>query len=102
MNRGEVWWFELPDVGRRPGLILTRQAAIPILTSLLIVPATRTIRGIPTELELGPADGMPATCVLSFDNVLTVPKSLLTRRITVLTPGRLDHLCRTLRIATGC
>ena len=27
MNRGEVWWYELPDVGRRPGCVLTRQAA---------------------------------------------------------------------------
>ncbi|MDQ3677127.1 MAG: type II toxin-antitoxin system PemK/MazF family toxin [Actinomycetota bacterium] len=67
MNRGEVWWYELPDSGRRPGLILTRQAAIPVLSALLVAPATRTIRGIATQVRLGPEDGMPTECALSFD-----------------------------------
>lgn len=102
MNRGEIWWFELPDVGRRPGCILTRQAAIGVLGSVLIAPATRTIRGIPTEIELGPADGLPAVCALSFDNLLTVPKALLTRRIATLGPTRMPELCRALNVATGC
>lgn len=102
MNRGEIWWFELPDVGRRPGCILTRQAAIPVLNAVLIAPATRTVRDIPTELQLGPADGMPVPCALSLDNLLTVPKALLTRRITTLAPGRLTKLCRALNAATGC
>ena len=67
MNRGEVWWYELADVGRRPGCILTRQAAIPVLNAVLVAPATRTIRGIPTEMRLGPEDGMPDDCALSFE-----------------------------------
>ena len=54
MNRGEVWWLEHPDAGRRPVCVLTRQAAIPVLTSVLVAPATRTIRDIPTELRLTP------------------------------------------------
>ena len=102
MKRGEVWWYELPDVGRRPGCILTRPAAIGVLNAVLIAPATRTIRGIPTEMRLGPADGMPVECALSFDNLLTVPKALLTSRITVLDPTRVAELRLTLEIATGC
>ena len=102
MNRGEVWWYELPDVARRPGCILTRQAAIPVLNAVLIAPATRTIRGIPTEMRLGPEDGMPADCALSFDNLLTVPTALLVEHITTVAPERLQELCTALNIAAGC
>jgi mRNA interferase MazF len=102
VNRGEVWWYELPDSGRRPGCILTRQGAIPVLNALLLAPATRTIRGIATQVRLGPEDGMPTECALSFDNLLTVPKALLTERITRLSPPRLAELCAALEVATGC
>ena len=77
-----MWWVEHPDAGRRPFLILTRQAAIPILSSVLGVPATRTIRQIPTEVVLDRADGMPEECALSLDNLTTVPKELFRDRIT--------------------
>ena len=63
MNRGEVWWVEHPDVGRRPACVLTRDAAIPVLRAVLVAPATRTVRGIPTEVALGPDDGMPEEVV---------------------------------------
>ncbi len=102
MNRGEVWWYEIPDSGRRPGVILTRQAAIPVLNAVLIAPATRTIRAIATQVRLGTDDGMPAECALSFDNLVTVPKSLLTERITRLSPARLAELCVALEVAAGC
>ena len=102
MNRGEVWWYELPDSGRRPGCILTRQAAIPVLNVVLVAPATRTIRGIATQVRLGPQDGMPTECALSFDNLVTVPKALLTERITRLPPTRLAELCVALDVAAGC
>ena len=90
MNRGEIWWLEHPEAGRRPACILTRQAAIPALRSVLVAPATRTIRGIPTEVAL------------SLDNLTTVPKGLLTERITRLNQARLGELCAALRVATGC
>jgi mRNA interferase MazF len=102
VNRGEVWWVEHPDAGRRPACVLTRQAAIPVLNSSLVAPATRTIRGIPTEVALTRADGMPDDCALSFDNLTTVPKALLTTRITTLPDARLPELCAALRAATGC
>jgi mRNA interferase MazF len=40
MARGEVWWVEDPASGRRPFLILTRDAAIPVLRNIVAVPAT--------------------------------------------------------------
>jgi mRNA interferase MazF len=102
VNRGEVWWVEHPDAGRRPACVVTREAAIPVLTSVLVAPATRTVRGIPTELQLSIDDGMPADCALSFDNLTTVPKALLTERITELPAARQAELCAALRLATGC
>jgi mRNA interferase MazF len=102
VNRGEVWWLEHPEAGRRPACILTRQAAIPVLRSVLVAPATRTVRGIATEVMLGPDEGMPEQCALSFDNLTTVPKALLTERITRLPTGKLAELCAALRVATGC
>ena len=102
MNRGEVWWVEHPDAGRRPACVLTRQAAIPVLGSVLVAPATRTVRGIPTEVPLTRAEGMPDDCALSFDNITTVPKALLTTRITRVPDARLTELCDALRSATGC
>jgi mRNA interferase MazF len=102
VTRGEVWWAEHPEAGRRPFLVLTREAAIPALQRIVAVPATRTIRGIPTEVVLDVDDGMPQRCALSFDNVTTVPKSLLTERICRLGIDRLTEACRALRIATGC
>jgi mRNA interferase MazF len=102
VNRGDVWWVEHPEAGRRPACILTRQAAIPVLTSVLVAPATRTVRAIPTEVRLGPDDGMPADCALSFDNLATVPKALLVERITTVPEARRDELCSALRAATGC
>ena len=101
MNRGEIWWVEHPEAGRRPACVLTRQAAIGVLNALLVAPATRTIREIPTEVLLGPEDGMPERCALSFDNLTTVPKGLLTSRITMVPLDRHEELCAALGARAG-
>jgi len=102
VNRGEIWWAEHPDAGRRPYLVLTRQAAIPVLERVLAVPATRTVRNIPSEVQLDEDDGMPEPCALSFDNITTMPKALLTERISRVSVERLEEICRALRAATAC
>jgi mRNA interferase MazF len=102
VDRGEVWWVEEPEVGRRPHLILTRTAAIGVLRSLVAVPATRTIRGIPTEVTLDEGDGMPTRCALLLDKTTTIPKPLFVTRITAVGPERMHQVCRALRAATGC
>ena len=100
--RGEVWWVEPPDAGRRPYLVLTRQTAIPVLHSVLAVPASRTVRRIPTEVVIDGADGMPDECALSLDNLRPVPKAFFRERITRLSVQRMDEVCRALSLATGC
>jgi mRNA interferase MazF len=101
-RRGEVWWGEIEGVGRRPFLVMTRTAAIPVLNSVLAAPVTRTVRDIPTELSLGPDDGMPTDCAASFDNLRVVPKTHLVDRVCVLEPLRLLDACRALRAAVDC
>lgn len=102
MSRGEVWWLEDPAVGRRPHLVLTRDAAIPVLHDVLVVPATRAIRGIPSEVRLDADDGMPEECVLSLDNATLMPKAFFRERICALSPDRMASVCRALAHATGC
>jgi mRNA interferase MazF len=102
VTRGEVWWGEDPDAGRRPALVLTRESAVPVLQNLIVVPATRTIRGIATEVVVGEEDGMPTRCALSADNVTTLPKAFLLERICRLGPERMHEVCAALAIATGC
>ncbi len=101
-RRGEVWWGEFEDVGRRPFLVMTRTAAIPVLQSVLAAPVTRTIRDIPTELRLGTSDGMPTDCVASFDNLRVVAKAYLVERQCTLDQVRLTEACEALRAAVDC
>jgi mRNA interferase MazF len=102
VSRGEVWWLELPDEGRRPVCVLTRQAALPALKNVVVALVTRTVRGTPTEVPLGAEDGMPIDCVLSLDTIRTVPRVLLTERISELSGTRMHEICRALATATGC
>lgn len=102
MRRGEVRWAEHPDWPRRPAVVLTRDEAIDHLNEVFVVLATTTIRGLPTEVELGPADGMPRACVLNADSVASLPKGYLGDLITTLNAERLAEVCRALDHATGC
>jgi mRNA interferase MazF len=102
VSRGDICWVELPEEGRRPVLVLTRPEAIPVLHRVLVAPLTRTIREIPTEVRLGPDDGMPDECVVSFDNVQSASRALLTGPITSLSGPRMHEVCKALAIATGC
>ncbi|HEY5343010.1 MAG TPA: type II toxin-antitoxin system PemK/MazF family toxin [Solirubrobacteraceae bacterium] len=102
MRRDEVWWHEPPDDKRRPVLILTRAEAIDSLNKLVVAPATGNIRGLPSEVPVGPEDGMPRESVISVDNTTLVRKALLTGRITTLSPERMDEVCKALDYATSC
>jgi len=100
--RGEVAWLELEQEGRRPVVVLTRDEALPRLRNVVVALVTRTIRGLDTEVELGPADGMPVECAVSLDNLRTVPQALLTESIARLDAERLDAICKALSRAAGC
>ena len=73
-----------------------------MLNALLAVPATRTIRQIPTEVVLDTVDGLPGECALSLDNLTLVPKELFRARISRLSVERMSEVCRALTLASGC
>jgi len=66
--------------------VLTRDPAIEVLTAVTCAPITRTIRGIRSEVEVGPAEGLPQVSAISCDNLITVPISVLDEKAV----GRLD------------
>lgn len=100
--RGEVWWSEDEQLGRRPVLVLSRSAVLPVLTRPLVAPLTTRVRGLPTEVALGTDDGLPKACVVSLDNVLPLSAALLVERITRLSQARMTAVCQALAVATDC
>ncbi len=101
MQRGEVWFAATPG-GDRPVLVLTRDPVAARIGSVVVAALTRTRRGLVSELELTPADGVPTECVVNFDNLHTIPRETFRRRVTALSPARMAEACRTLEAATGC
>jgi mRNA interferase MazF len=76
--RGDIIWADLgPPAERRPVCVVSRDAAIAVLTAITCAPITRTIRGIRSEVEIGPAQGLPDRSVISCDNLITIPTTLL-------------------------
>lgn len=102
VSRGAVVWLELELEGRRPVCVLTRDAAISALANVVVALVTTRVRGLPSELPLGPEDGLPQPCVISLDNLRTVPKAQLVEPITTLGAEKLAALCSALRSATDC
>jgi mRNA interferase MazF len=102
MQRGDVWFAATPG-GDRPVLILTRDPAADRIGSVVVAALTRTRRGLVSELELTTAeDGVVSDCVVNFDNIHTLPRELLRRQVTSLSPRRMAQACRALNAATGC
>jgi mRNA interferase MazF len=102
MQRGEVWFAATPG-GDWPVLVLTRDPVADRIGSIVVAALTRTRRGLVSELLLTPAeDGVPSECVVNFDNLHTVPRSVFRRRVTTLGGRRMTQACRTLRDAMGC
>ena len=101
-RRGELWFADTPG-GDRPVLVLTRDPVASRIGFVVVAALTRTRRDLVSELELSTAeDAVPSDCVVSFDNIHTIPRSAFRRRITRLSTSRLHEVCRTLRAATGC
>ena len=101
--RGEVWWCELPEVGRRPVVVLSRDAAIPRLQRAVIGPCTTTIRGIPSEVLLEPGeDPVPRTSAVNLDSVESVSLATLVARLGRLSDQRMRQICLALEIAVAC
>ena len=101
--RGEVWWCELPDIGRRPVIVLSRNAAIPRLRRAVIAPCTTTIRGLPSEVVLEPGeDPVPRHCTVNLDSIESVALGVLTERMGRLADIRMRQICDALEVAVDC
>jgi mRNA interferase MazF len=101
--RGEVWWCELPEIGRRPVVVMSRDAAIPRLRRTLVAPCTTTIRGLASEVVLEPdEDPIVLRSAVNLDSVESVSISVLVERIGRLSDQRMRQICAALEIAVDC
>ncbi|HAM56768.1 MAG TPA: hypothetical protein DCQ64_15765 [Candidatus Rokubacteria bacterium] len=102
MRRGEVWWADLPGpAGLRPVVLLSRNEAYAVRELVTVAPVTTRVRRIPTEVSLGPAEGLPKACVVKLDTITTIPRRTLTRAIGPLSPEKLAAVERALMFALG-
>ena len=102
-RRGEVWWCEPPEIGRRPVVVLSRDAAIPPLQRTLIAPCTTTLRGLASEVVLDPSeDPIPRRSAVNLDSVESVSVAILVERIGRLSEMRMREICAALDVATDC
>jgi mRNA interferase MazF len=99
-RQGEIWWAET-EAKRRPVLVVTRSEALPVLTGIVVAPITRTVRGISTEIPIGPDEGLEVDCAASFDNLQRLRRSALTERAGEL-GVRASELCGALRALADC
>lgn len=102
MSRGEIRWYTFrPPDKRRPVLILTRNDVIERLNEIIVVPVTRTIRGLTTEVILSLDDGMPVVCALNFDHVSLAQRSRIGAALCSLRESRWDEVRTALLLACG-
>ncbi len=101
--RGEVWWCEMAEIGRRPVVILSRDAVIPRHRRALVAPCTTTIRGLASEVVLEPGDDpVPRHSAVNLDSVESVSISILVSRLGRLPDTRMREICAALAIAVNC
>ncbi len=103
IERGEVRLLRFPAPDKeRPVLVLTRDSAIGYLSRVTVAPITSTIRGVPSEVALGPDDGLRQACAANLHNAVTVDQANLGRRLAQLSPRRMREVCTALAFALGC
>ncbi len=101
--RGEVWWCEMAEIGRRPVLVLSRDAVIPRHRRALVAPCTSTIRGLASEVALEPGDDpLPRRSAVNVDSVESVSIAVLVGRLGRLSDSRMREVCSALAIAVDC
>lgn len=101
ISRGEVWDADIPGVGVHAVVVVTRDPAIGVLSSLVCTLVTSTFHGHVAEVEIGREEGLDHDSAVNCDNLFTLPKSVLTRRRGRLGPSKLRRLDQALAIALG-
>ena len=100
MEQGEIWWARLEgDAGNRPVVILTRSGIISRLNDVTIAPLTRSVRNIPTHVRVTRSDGVYSDSAVNLDNIQTIPKSAIFRKIVRLRHERMDVVFAAIRVA---
>lgn len=98
-----MWWSELAEIGRRPVVVLSRDAAIPRLRRTLVAPCTTNIRALPSEVVLDPGqDPVPKVSAVNLDSVESVSVAVLVERLGVLSDDRMRDVCAALAVAVDC
>jgi mRNA interferase MazF len=93
----------LPESGRRPVVVLSRDAAIPRLRRALVAPCTTTIRSLPSEVVLEPGvDPVPQRSAVNLDSVESVSLAVLVERLGRLADARMLEICAALAVAVDC
>jgi len=102
-HRGEIWrcQFNQPNK-RRPVVVLTRDEVLPYMRSVMVAEVTSTIRGISSEVIVGPDDGLKHISAVNLDNVQTVSQRRLSGYVGKLSVEEMHEVCRALAVATGC
>lgn len=103
ISHGEIWQYEFqrPDK-RRPVVVLSRPEAIAVLHTVIVAPITSTIRGLPSEVLVGTAEGLKHDSAVNLDHIQTVERALLSHDVGRLGDAKLRAICRALAVATGC
>lgn len=103
LNRGEIWLLDLPRPDkRRPVLILSRQSLIGLLHTVTVAAITSTLRGSPTEVELGETEGLKQTSCVNLCNLFTVRGEQLRTFVGSVSTEKMREVCRALSVACGC
>ena len=103
LNRGEIWLLSLPHPDkRRPVLVLSRPSLIPLLHTVTVAAVTSTLRGSPTEVELGTEEGLKDTSCVNLCNLFTVQKKDLRSFVGTVSREKMQAVCRALAIACAC
>ena len=101
--RGELWWCEPPEIGRRPVVVVSRDAAIPRLRRALVAPCTTRVRGLASEVVLEPGDDpIPRRCAVNLDSLESVSIAVLVERLGRLSDERMRQVCTALEVAVDC
>jgi mRNA interferase MazF len=103
ISRGDVRLYQFaPPDKKRPVVVLTRDSAVPYLSTVTVAPVTTIIRGVPSEVLLTEDDGMKTHCAVNLHNVVTVTQNRLGKRVAQLSSLRMAEICAALRFSLGC
>jgi mRNA interferase MazF len=103
ITRGEIRLVQFPSPDKpRPVLVLTRNSALGYLSRVTVAPITSSIRSVPSEVLVGPDDGLKQTSAVNLHNLVTLQQNVIGRRLAHLSDAKMRDVCRAIGFALGC